>query len=183
MQHEEFRDIVRSRIVVFPEAPDGTKRIGTATNLLLGEYEGANGIKTGFTFQALLTFVASAERQGRSLYAVVLGSEGNRAHLADASRLFDYGFDDLGVYGVLVTGNPYVARFNRPEPGPLLTAARFESLLHVGATGLLDDPPSARETAPEPIPSPVAEVRRSPELEHSSVRGATRFWLDLFDGD
>lgn len=183
MQHQEFRDIVRSRIVVFPDAPDGTRRIGTATNLLLGEYEGASGIKTGFTFQALLTFVASAEREDRRLYAVVLGSEGSRAHLSDARLLFDYGFDDLGVYGVLVTGNPYVARFEQPEPGPMVVAAHLESMLHLGATGLLDDPPSARDTAPEPIPPPVAEVRRTPDDDHSTLRGAARFWLDLFNGD
>jgi len=183
MQHEDFRDIVRSRIVVFPEAPDGTKRIGTATNLLLGEYEGASGIKTGFTFQALLTFVASAEREDRRLYAVVLGSEGSRAHLADARRLFDYGFEDLGVYGVVATGNPYVARFDQPEPGPMVTAAHLESLLHLGATGLLDDPPTARETAPEPISPTVAEVRRTPGQDHSTLRGAVRFWLDLFRED
>jgi D-alanyl-D-alanine carboxypeptidase (penicillin-binding protein 5/6) len=183
MQHQDFRDIVRSRIVVFPEAPDGTKRIGTATNLLLGDYEGASGIKTGFTLQALLTFVASAERQGRRLYAVVLGSEGTRAHLSDARRLFDYGFEDLGVYGVLGTGNRYVSRFDQPEPGPMVTAARIESLAHLGASGLLDDPPTARETAPEPIPPPVAEIRRTPDQNHSTLRGAARFWLDLFSGD
>lgn len=182
MKHQEFRDIVRSRIVVFPEAPDGTKRIGTATNLLLGDYEGASGIKTGFTFEALLTFVASAERQDRRLYAVVLGSEASRGHLADARRLFDYGFDDLGVYGVLATGNPYVARFDQPEPGPMVAAAHLESLLHLGASGLLDDPPKARESAPEPIPPPVAEVRRTPDQDHYTLRGAARFWLDLFSG-
>ena len=183
MQHEEFRDIVRSRIVVFPEAPDGSKRIGTATNLLLGDYEGASGIKTGFTFQALLTFVASAERQDRRLYAVVLGSEGSRAHLSDARRLFDYGFEDLGVYGVLGTGNRYVARFHQPEPGPMVSAAHLEALLHLGATGLLADPPMPSETAPEPVPPPVEELRRAPERDHSTVRGAVRFWLDLFGGD
>ena len=183
MQHREFRDIVRSRIVVFPEAPDGTKRIGTATNLLLDEYEGATGIKTGFTFQALLTFVASAERQDRGLYAVVLGSEGSRAHLSDARRLLDYGFEDLGVYGVLATGNPYVARFHRPEPGPMVSAARFETLLHLGATGLLSDPPTASETAPEPVPPPVEEVRRASERDRSTVSGAARFWLDLLGGN
>ena len=183
MQHREFRDIVRSRIVVFPEAPDGAKRIGTATNLLLDDYEGASGIKTGFTFQALLTFVASAERRDRRLYAVVLGSEGSRAHLSDARRLFDYGFEDLGVYGVLATGNPYLARFHQPEPGPIVSAARLETLLHLGATGLLADPPTASETAPEPVPPPIEEVRRASERDNSTVRGAARFWLDLLGGD
>lgn len=183
MQHGEFRDIVRSRIVVFPEAPDGTKRIGTATNLLLSDYEGASGIKTGFTFQALLTFVASAERRGRQLYAVVLGSEGSRAHLNDARQLFDYGFDDLGVYGLLATGNPYVARFHQPDPGPMVSAARLEALVHLGGTGLLANPPVPSETAPPPVPPPVEEIRRAPTQEYSTLRGAARFWLELFSGD
>lgn len=179
MKHQEFRDVVRSRIVVFPAAPDGTTRIGTATNLLLGEYEGASGIKTGFTFQALLTFVASAEREGRRLYAVVLGSDGTRAHLDDARRLFDYGFEDLGVYGTLATGNPYVTRFDQPEPGPLVTAARMEAMVHLGATGLMQQPPAPRDTAPAPVPPPVEEVRRDPEREFSTLSGALGFWLDL----
>ncbi len=182
MEHQKFRDIVRSRIVVFPEAPDGTQRIGTATNLLLDEYEGASGIKTGFTFQALLTFVASAERQDRMLYAVVLGSEGSRAHLSDARRLFDYGFEELGVYGVLATGNPHVAQFHEPEPGPMINAARLETLLHLGATGLLTDPPTPSETAPVPLPPAVEKVRRAPRSDHSTLRGALRFWWELFGG-
>lgn len=182
MEHEEFRDIVRSRIVVFPQAPDGTKRIGTATNLLLDDYEGASGIKTGFTFQALLTFVASAERNGRRLYAVVLGSEGERAHLADARSLFDYGFDDLGMYGILATGNDYTARFHPPGSGPLTAAASSESLVHLGASGLLTRPPASRATAPEPVPPPVEEVRRHVDPATGTLAGALGFWIDLVQG-
>lgn len=179
MEYPEFRDIVRSRIVVFPQAPDGTNRVGTATNLLLGTYEGADGIKTGFTFQALLTFVASAERDGRRLYAVVLGSEGERAHLNDARSLFDYGFDDLGMYGILATGNEYVARYRSPGPGPLTTAASIESLLHLGASGLLTTPPASRADAPEPVPPPVEEVVREADPGPGTLMGALEFWLDL----
>lgn len=182
MDHEQFRDIVRSRIVVFPESPDGSKRIGTATNLLLADYEGASGIKTGFTFQALLTFAASAERDGRRLYAVVLGSEGDRAHLADARALFDYGFEDLGMYGILATGNEYTARFHSPGPGPLIAAASSEALLHLGASGLLTRPPASRATAPEPVPPPVEEVRRQVDPGTGTLAGAFGFWLDLIQG-
>lgn len=109
MEHQEFQDIVRSRILVFPDAPDGSTRRGTTTNLMLGEYEGAAGIKTGFTSQALLTFVATAVRDGRRLYAVVLGSDGRRAHFEDATKLFDYGFEQLGVIGTLSTGMRYLS--------------------------------------------------------------------------
>ncbi len=179
MKHPQFRDIVRSQIVVFPEGPDGTKRIGTATNLLLGDYEGASGIKTGFTFQALLTFVASAERQDRQLYAVVLGSEGERAHLTDARALFDYGFEDLGMYGILATGNDYTARFHPPGPGPLVTAASIEALLHLGASGLLSKPPESRDTAPEPVPVPVEEITRHVDPDLTTLQTALEFWIDL----
>ena len=182
MEHSEFRDIVRSRILVFPATPDGTKRIGTATNLLLDDYEGASGIKTGFTFQALLTFVATAERDSRRLYAVVLGSEGERAHLADARELFDYGFEDLGMYGILATGNEYTARFHPPGPSPLVAATSVEALLHLGASGLLTRPPESRVTAPEPVPPPVTEVTRQVEPSRGTLRGALGFWIDLIQG-
>lgn len=183
MRHEEFRDIVRSRIVVFPAAPDGTQRVGTATNLLLGEYDGASGIKTGFTFNAMLTFVASAERQDRRLYAVVLGSDGARAHLSDARLLFDYGFGDLGIYGTVVTGSPYVTRWDGPHPGPLTAAARVESMVHLAATGLMSRPPRSLESAPEPVPEPVQVAIRRPEPESGTIAGALRFWIERAFGD
>ncbi len=58
-------------------------------NELIGLYPGATGVKTGFTTLAGECLVASAERDGRTLYAVVLGSE-NR--VADTTALFDWGF-------------------------------------------------------------------------------------------
>ena len=183
MSHQEFRDIVRSRIVVFPEAPDGTQRVGTATNLLLGEYEGASGIKTGFTFNAMLTFVASAERQDRRLYAVVLGSDGARAHLNDARLLFDYGFGDLGIYGTVVTGSPYVTRWDGPRPGPLTAATRVESMVHLAATGLMSRPPRSLESAPEPVPPPVQVAIRRPEPESGTISGALGFWIERAFGN
>lgn len=182
MTHDAFRDIVRARMVVFPEAPDGTTRIGTATNLLLGTYDGVSGIKTGFTNQALLTFVASAEREGRSLYAVVLGSEGPRAHLADAAELFDYGFEELGAYGLASSDGTFVSRWPRLEPGPLAAAASAETMVHVAASGILANPPVSRETAPEPVPPPVTVTQRHPDESTGTVGGALRFWIERLFG-
>ena len=58
-------------------------------NLLLGAFAGATGVKTGFTALAGNCLVASARRDGRVLFAVVLGSEDS---FADASALLEYGF-------------------------------------------------------------------------------------------
>lgn len=65
--------------------------IGTVANrnLLLETFEGATGVKTGYTDLAGLCLVASATRGPRTLYAVVLGSEDS---FADAAALLEYGF-------------------------------------------------------------------------------------------
>jgi len=54
-------------------------------------YRGATGIKTGYTSAAGMCLVASAERQGRSMVAVVLKCNGDM--WIEAARLLDYGFE------------------------------------------------------------------------------------------
>lgn len=68
---------------------DGASHSVTNLNAFLGAYDGAIGLKTGFTSRAGMTFVGAAERDGRTLVAVVLGSE---AHYAHARELLDAGF-------------------------------------------------------------------------------------------
>lgn len=64
----------------------------SSSNRLLKSYYGARGGKTGFTNAAQLCFVGAAERNGRRLIAVVLGSPSSAARWADTEALFDYGF-------------------------------------------------------------------------------------------
>jgi D-alanyl-D-alanine carboxypeptidase (penicillin-binding protein 5/6) len=67
-------------------------------NKLLGsgyyKYNGANGIKTGYTVEAGQCIVASAKRGDRELIAVVLKTEGVNLW-TDAAMLLDYGFDNF----------------------------------------------------------------------------------------
>jgi D-alanyl-D-alanine carboxypeptidase len=63
-------------------------------NPLLGAYEGANGVKTGFTDDAGRTFAASAERNGQKLIAILLNSADLRTV---GSGLLDLGFALPGV--------------------------------------------------------------------------------------
>ncbi len=182
MSHQGFADIVRSRMVVFPDAPDGSQRIGTTTNLLLGDYEGAGGIKTGFTSRALLTYVATAERGGRRLFAVVLGSQGRRAHFADARALFDYGFNQLGIYGIVATREPYVSIQTRVDPGPLVATANIETLVQLASQGLLTDPPASFVAEPEPPPPSVEVVNRHAESTPDTLWAALTFWWSQVSG-
>lgn len=74
------------------------------TNGLLSYYEGANGIKTGTTDAAGKCLVASAERNGRGLIAVVLKS-GDRT--GDCSRLLDFGYNNTRKTKVVDQGTPF----------------------------------------------------------------------------
>lgn len=70
-------------------------------NELLFRYPGATGVKTGFTALAGQCLVASATRDGRTLYAVVLGSEDS---FAEAGALLDHGFSSYRRAQPLVAG-------------------------------------------------------------------------------
>lgn len=58
-------------------------------NLLLGQYPGAIGVKTGFTDEAGKTMVAAAERDGRRIIVSVLNSQ---ELYVDAPALLDWAF-------------------------------------------------------------------------------------------
>ncbi|MGH8958711.1 MAG: D-alanyl-D-alanine carboxypeptidase family protein, partial [Acidimicrobiia bacterium] len=97
MANPQLASMVALRSMDFPTAPDGTLRGGSATNRLLDSYPGATGVKTGYTFQASLVLAAAAEREGRRLFAIVMGSEGNNGHFVDADALLDYGFEEARI--------------------------------------------------------------------------------------
>lgn len=62
------------------------------TNKLLKTYDGITGLKTGTTAEAGCCMSATAERDGLSLVAVVLGCKSGTERFKDAASLLDYGF-------------------------------------------------------------------------------------------
>ncbi len=177
MEYPIFADAVRSTALVFPAAPDGSLRRGSSTNLMLDDYDGMIGVKTGFTFQALLTFVGAAERDGRRIYVILLGSEGQRGHFADARLLLDYAFDEMPYYRMVSTGNPYIPIQPRPEPGPLTVERDIEAFLHLAGQGIFSTPPAPANGEPIPEPSPVVETVVEPKLGPGSFWESITFWF------
>jgi serine-type D-Ala-D-Ala carboxypeptidase (penicillin-binding protein 5/6) len=84
MRQAEFAAWAGAAQLAVPGLPPMQSR-----NLLLGSYDGATGVKTGYLAQAGFTLVASAHRDGRDLFAVVLGSDDS---FRDAAALLDHGF-------------------------------------------------------------------------------------------
>ena len=68
------------------------------TNKLVRFYNGATGLKTGFTASAMYCLSASARREGMELIAVVMGAPSSAARFAGCKSLLDYGFAGYGVY-------------------------------------------------------------------------------------
>ncbi|MEE9277742.1 MAG: pre-peptidase C-terminal domain-containing protein, partial [Dehalococcoidia bacterium] len=69
---------------------DGSRRLSlTNTNRLLATYRGADGLKSGFTKEAGRTLAASATRNGRRLYVVLLDAP---TRYTDARALLDWAF-------------------------------------------------------------------------------------------
>lgn len=72
MKNETFKEIVSARSAVVPDGGCGYARELVNKNKMLYRYEGANGIKTGYTKAAGRCLVAAAEREGMQLVSVVL---------------------------------------------------------------------------------------------------------------
>ena len=62
MWNPRFRAVVRTKVKHVPWAAPTYEKIYENKNHLIGEYPGANGIKTGWTTMAKHCLVASAKR-------------------------------------------------------------------------------------------------------------------------
>lgn len=86
MENESFRSIVATpETTISVTHADGTQGslYLTSTDILLGTYEGACGIKTGFTNAAGYCFAGASNRGGQDIYAIVLNSSDEFARFAD----------------------------------------------------------------------------------------------------
>ncbi len=104
MQYRQFAEFASSKTVTISNAGDGTVRTADSTNKLLLTYPGAIGVKTGYTDNAKLVLASAATRQGRTIYAIVMGSD---QHFADATALMDYGFDNFRLMSVVTAANAF----------------------------------------------------------------------------
>ena len=67
------------------------------TNKLVRFYQGATGLKTGFTSGAGYCLSASAQREGMELIAVVMGADTSAGRNAACKQLLDYGFANYAL--------------------------------------------------------------------------------------
>lgn len=100
LRNRQFTAIVSTTRFSIPSEQQGALRIWHNKNRLLQAYPGADGVKTGWTRAAGYCLVASANRDGQRLVAVVLNSPDD---WGETAALLDYGF---GNYRSLVVVSP-----------------------------------------------------------------------------
>lgn len=70
---------------------DGTTEL-TSTNKLIRFYDGATGLKTGYTSNALYNLVGTATRGDTTFISVIMRAPSSDIRLAETKTLLDYGF-------------------------------------------------------------------------------------------
>ena len=140
-------------------ADAGMKQVNNTNRRFLAAYEGADGIKTGFTNAAGYNLVASAKRGDRRIIATVFGGTSTANRNAQVMKLLDRGFASQpgkaapagappliaaapalgptsGAHTIRVSG--VVKRSLRPQGRPGATAAPVEAVQVASATGIED---------------------------------------------
>ena len=128
LENPLFREVVSTKTVTVG------RRALQNHNKLLWRYDGAIGVKTGYTKAAGRILVSAAERNGRRLVAVTIHDPKD---WEDHARLLDYGFDRFVSKTVLTADEP-VAHI------PVLSGTR--KLLAVAAKEDLSCPVAEGET-------------------------------------
>ena len=89
-------DIKKYTTIWMDTVRDGTFGLSN-TNKLVRFYNGATGLKTGFTSGAGYCLSATAQRDGMELIAVVMGADTSQNRNNACKQLLDYGFANFAV--------------------------------------------------------------------------------------
>lgn len=148
------------------------------TNKLIRGYPGITGLKTGTTGQAGSCITATAEREGLSLIAVVLGADSTDHRFQDAAALLDYGFAGwkATVPEAPVLEPVPVARGMEPQVEPVL-GEMPTLLLKAGEAGEVETAVAYEElTAPVTRGDVIGQVTRT-------VDGSVMAQVDITAGE
>ena len=81
------------------------------TNKLVRFYEGADGLKTGYTKEAGYCLTATAKKNGMRLITVVMGEVDSSKRNSETTKMLDYGFDQYELE-TLLTKNSVIGKTN-----------------------------------------------------------------------
>ena len=92
LENDKFAQIVNSKTKVI--SINGQQRELYNTNELLGNLNGINGVKTGFTNQAGRCLVCSCLRDNMNIISVVLGADTKKDRTKDSIKIIEYAYEN-----------------------------------------------------------------------------------------
>ncbi len=150
----------------------------TNTNKMIRFYEGANGIKTGFTQEARFCLSASATRNNFTLIAVVLGSPTSNIRFTEARKLLDYGF--AAYNSVPICKNSEIIQELKVEKGKLdkvniIPKVDFSILVKKGEENNI----TKEIVLPESMKAPIDKNQKVGEIIVKNLKGEKIGKVDL----
>lgn len=126
------------------------------TNKLIRYYEGATGLKTGSTDDALFCVSATAKRDGMHLIAVIMAAPTSKDRVSDASKLLNHGFANYSIVAVSNKGDAVgeypVSKGKKKTTTPVLNGS-FELLVKKGEKPQIDMRPRMYNDIMAPVHS------------------------------
>ena len=123
------------------------------TNRLIRFYPGATGLKTGSTAKAKFCLSATAERNGMTLIAVVMGSPSRDIRNEETKRMLDYGFANYGLFTRSKTELPPVGTLGGDADVCRVGYEGFSSVVSRGEENKIE----TEIELPESLTAPISE--------------------------
>ncbi len=143
------------------------------TNKMVRFYQGATGLKTGFTSNAGYCLSSSAQRDGMELIAVVMGCETSQKRFAACKSMLDYGFASFAVITPELTETAEI-------PVKLGTADTVKAQLGQGDSMLIDKAQKGLiTTQTELVPEVTAPVSKGQRLGTLSVKAGEQILAQI----
>ncbi len=137
----------------------GVRQVNNTNRKLLGNYRGADGIKTGFTNAAGFNLVASAHRGNKRVIATVFGGRTSASRNARIAELLDMGFGRV---------NPRLAEQKPKKVTPI--AQQQPKIIKVAVSGAVRKSPIPKMRI---VPAEI-QVADKTDVERAIVQAVTQ---------
>jgi len=164
MRNQQFREIVSTMDAVIPNDAQPWDRALTNKNKLLYQYQGANGIKTGYTKAAGRCLVGGALAEGLQLITVVLNCQDMYNETAE---LLDHGYEQYER--VCVVSEALPVKIIEVEGSPM---SQLEVFLPEGIYLTLNEEEKSQVRVETTLPDTIAAP-----VEAGRELGSVTVWL------
>lgn len=160
MQQERIREVVKTEKCRITRSIDKNDVTMRNHSHFLGHYQGADGVKTGWTVPAGHCYVGSATRNGWQLISVVLKSPD---YVHETAQLMDYGFKNFAPHELAKAGEIAGQCVVQHGEQPAVSASIPRALQYISRKG--ETPVFTRHLSLIPAVAPVLEGHNLGSME------------------